>query len=945
MNSARFLLFAPGTPFPDAVATALVARYRERLPDLTRLSLVLASPALAQPLRAALARAAGGAVMSQRIVGLSRYALDALPADSPAPLSALACRLQLTEWLGRLRSVFPGEDPARVADALFDLFEDLALNAVELPADEAAFAEQLRAAYGAPLSPEALSREARIVHTLWRFYVEAIGDRAPAIARLRGLREAMASAEDTLLIGFDQLSRAEATLVAPALADGRVALWTRGAADGRAAAALHALAERLQQTPEVVAAPATPRSRLLSAWLADDGTALHARASALAANAASGQHDAGGLRMVAASSAEHEARIVDLAAREALLAGARRIAVVSSDRRLARRLRALLERAGLGLEDRVGWALSTSRAAAALSSWLECLETGFHFRPLLDLLKSGFFTGEPVQRPEPVLAARLERVLMFPRRDAPPAPVAGLAALAGCVDHSFPALFERLRLAAIELPVNGPAQLAADWARGLLASLSAVGIVAGLADDDAGSQVVAALRQIESAVQGIPLRMRWREFRAVLDRHLEEATFRPAPAGLGAPRVALYTLEQTQGLQADLVILASATPSQLPGHAPGELFFNQSVRHEFGLEGWAERQARALARLRNLLEAAPQILLSYAPDQDGERAQPAPWLEALAALAEAAGQAPLHDPSLAERAARADSQIAALDPAPVTPAVMPAPPARPALLRPQLSASGHQMLIDCPYRWHVRYALGLEAGSAPDDPVTRADFGERVHLILRSFHEHHDPAMPPPYAGSFDEADQATVIACLQALADAAFARDLDARPLARIWRREFEGLTPWLAETLIARSRDVQVQVEWEQPRSVAGWTLKGTIDRLESDADGQRIVDYKTGSRVPKPEEITAGEAVQLPHYGLEAGRAASLEYWKLAAEKEKDRLQAVPDAALTPLLSGIEARLAQLRRDIDAGHALPAHGDEAVCTRCDYRGICRLGARVPA
>jgi len=220
-----------------------------------------------------------------------------------------------------------------------------------------------------------------------------------------------------------------------------------------------------------------------------------------------------------------------------------------------------------------------------------------------------------------------------------------------------------------------------------------------------------------------------------------------------------------------------------------------------------------------------------------------------------------------------------------------------------------------------------------------------VHLILRSFHEHHDPAMPPPYSGSFDEADPAPVTACLQALADAAFARDLEARPLARIWRREFAALTPWLATVLIERSRDVQVQVEWEQPRSVAGWMLKGTIDRLESDADGQRIVDYKTGKNVPTQIEMKSGEAVQLPHYGLEAGRAASLEYWKLAAEKEKDRVQAVPDAELTPLLADIEARLAQLRRDIDAGHALPAHGDEAVCNYCDYRGICRLGARAPA
>src|SRR5204863_1320866 len=99
--------------------------------------------------------------------------------------------------------------------------------------------------------------------------------------------------------------------------------------------------------------------------------------------------------IVEAGGAEHEARCVDLAVRQALLAGTQDVVVLTQDRRLARRLRALLERAGVPLQDHAGWALSTSRAAAALDAWLECLEGRFRYRPLLDLLKSGFAKVDP----------------------------------------------------------------------------------------------------------------------------------------------------------------------------------------------------------------------------------------------------------------------------------------------------------------------------------------------------------------------------------------------------------------------------------------------------------------------------------------------------------------------------------------------------------------------
>lgn len=935
MSDARLLLFPPGTAFADAVARQLVAEQREHLPDLSATTLIVAHRALAAPLRAALAAAAGGAVLAPRILTLAELAAQHRAAGALAPLSPLACRLQLAEWLGRLRNVFPDRDPMAVADALFLLFEELALAAATLPDDEAAFAEALRKAYRAP-PLEALSREAALVHALWRPYREAIGDRAPAVAHLHGLAAAVTTLDRAILVGHDRLAPAEGALLAPLLASGRLRLWTRGRATGRDAAALASLLARLGLAvadDSASIASAAPRQRLLDAWL-DDRSGAAPFASRAARVAGEG---ATGLRFTACASPEHEARSVALAVREALLAGQRRIAIVSGDRRLARRLRALLERANVALVDRVGWKLSTSRAAATLAAWLDALETGFHHRPLRDLLKSGFFVGEPLERPEPLLAARLDQALHFPAHGAARPPVAGLAAFAALVDGRWPALFERLQRGAAELPVAAPPRLAGDWAAAVLASLATIGLESGYAGDEAGAQVLGVLRKIRAATEGLPLRLGWGAFRALVDREIEAATFRPEATALG-PRVQLVTLDATAGLDADLVILASATRAQLPGAAPGAVLFNEAVKVELGLEGWADRQRLALHRLRGLLDAAPEVRVSWAAERDDEPPQPSPWLESLAAFAEAAGFAPLADPALAARALAPGAEVAPLDPVDARPPSRPAPPTPAALLGDGLSASAHQALIDCPYQWFARRLLRLDPASDPDEDRSARDYGERLHLILAAFHRRVDPALPAPYQGPRDAAHREAVLAHLHRLADAVFAGDRRQRPMAAIWTRAFATIAPWLAERIVERgAADVEVEQEVRAERS--GWQLSGRADRIERGADGLAlVVDYKSGT-LPKAEDVTAGEAVQLAHYALALGQVTALEYWGLReADDEGKRRLAVDGEALAALGTGIEARLAGLRAMLDAGQPLPAHGDDKTCARCDHAGLCR-------
>ena len=91
-----------------------------------------------------------------------------------------------------------------------------------------------------------------------------------------------------------------------------------------------------------------------------------------------------------AGNEEQQIRAIDFYIRSNIIEGNENIAVISEDRKLSRRLRALLERANVQLQDRAGWSLATTQASTIIERWLECIEEDFSAYPLLDCLKSPF---------------------------------------------------------------------------------------------------------------------------------------------------------------------------------------------------------------------------------------------------------------------------------------------------------------------------------------------------------------------------------------------------------------------------------------------------------------------------------------------------------------------------------------------------------------------------
>ena len=61
---------------------------------------------------------------------------------------------------------------------------------------------------------------------------------------------------------------------------------------------------------------------------------------------------------------------------------------------------------------------------------------------------------------------------------------------------------------------------------------------------------------------------------------------------------------------------------------------------------WPERYALQLQRYRRVLESAPNVLLSWTREDNGETRLPCPWLEAIQTFHELAWRDDLHSPEL-----------------------------------------------------------------------------------------------------------------------------------------------------------------------------------------------------------------------------------------------------------------------------------------------------------
>lgn len=570
------------------------------------------------------------------------------------------------------------------------------------------------------------------------------------------------------------------------------------------------------------------------------------------------------VRILTAATSEEEAQAIAVLIRQAIEVPERRVALVTPDRALARRVVQHLARWHMVADDTAGRLLSLTAAGRLLLELAELASEGLAPVQLVAAL------GHPLVRRGEERRAWLEALRAFERELRGPRPAPGQEALRAIartagVEPWWQGVEELLaqltELSDAELPLAD----AIDALATLGEALAGEGLWAQ-EDGRALARLVEDLRQHACATE---TRIELADLHPILRDAMEHVAVRP-PYG-GHSRVAIYGLLESRMTRADLVICGGLNEGTWPQVPAAEPLLAPAILRALGMPGPEFRIGLAAHDLASAL-GAPEVVLTRAiRDMDGPTIPSRFLLRVQALLGENAKD---HEEREAPQlAAQLDRQVEQGE-------AYTRPEPRPAASQRDvpIKVTGLDRLLGDPYQFYAQEILKLRKLD-PLDADPDGDFawqGTQVHAILQRWHEAQLKGESPD----------------IQAVADA-FLREANIHPLMwGLWRpRILEGLA-WVAEEM-AQSPDRQlIAVERKGEMTFDGVKVYGRADRIDRMPDGTlAIVDYKTG-KPPSAAQVEAGFALQMGTMGLIAregdfeglsGEVSTFEYWSLAKRKD--------------------------------------------------------------
>ena len=630
----------------------------------------------------------------------------------------------------------------------------------------------------------------------------------------------------------------------------------------------------------------------------------------------------------------------------------RSLAVVAQDVVVARRVQALLARAGLPVRDETGWKLSTTAAATAVMRWLDCVLLDAPWQAVLDVLKSPFLSPS-LHQTASITPAQLIHVADLAWRAAQVKQ--GWSALY----HALPEMETAARQALIELTdqarqLNRRGSLLSHLQR-LLRSLSALGMDRTLQADEAGVQLwqvlqrhAVALAGLETESTGEAMTLSVAEFHAWLSQLFETQPYVPPVSAQAAPngwQIVFVSLAGARLRAWDQVVLLGVGAQVLQASVNETLFFGEAVRHELGLPTRAQRQIQLEQYLLWLLSAQVPTVMTWRAHEADEPLPLAPALARLQLMIEFFS-ASFSTPSATSALTVPYRERPLLCPAePLTdaPFVTPRINPLPDLLPTSLSATAWEKLVSCPYRYWAMIAWKLGERDEMQDNASKRDYGQLVHAIL---YEAHSTVL---------DSDPAKLRDCLPRIAAAHFSTLGEQYPNAFVWQQRFLSWLPhylawWETEYAAGwRWQDGEREVKRNLPLpNGESLVLRGRLDRVDGQPTTRslRVLDYKTASTASLSAKVKrVGEDVQLLFYGLLQAPAhdeSHLNAAYLPADKVDKKITLYhyteDSQAFADLVAAEAERIQIVWPLLQQGVALPAQGAPAVCQYCEVRGLCR-------
>ena len=850
-------------------------------------------------------------------------------------------QLLLVEAIKEFPSLFRTNNPWSIAKELLNLFDECAYAQVPLDQGMDALTQLLSQGYTSKTTKN-ISRESEIIYKLWTAYLEQIKQRNqvdPAIAYCKSLQTIEVNDEHCFyLVGTHYISPIEASFFERVSRYSKLDIYYPKLTLENSHTEKHPHIKYLNTTQE----QSTNNTQALDI-IFDKNESLLARMQLLKSTFSDNVFT-NWISIFTCNSIEQHVNAVCMQAKIWLTEEQFPIGIISNDRLLSRRIRAVFENESIYARDLGGWALSTTSAATSIEVYLDAIESKFAEDQMLDVMTSPFFNHDSEDALQTLIIYFFDWLAekRFPSIHSIDSYISYLKEF-NEEQKDYPETLKSRLTDKFNHIKNSSESLAFkshhtlhrfnEQCKNLIACLKKLGIHEGLIQDQAGKQVIAALEENHHQHLSSNTKITWADWRQWLRELLENHYFVPEQYD---QRITVCGLEHIDTHHFKSVILVGVERNRLNHLNTHKTFFNENVRHELGMRTQENKNAVNYIRFRQILEKHENVLLTAEIEKNHEPQELSPWVEALELFCQQTFDESLHLHRLNEITQQfldhkhkklINDQTYDLN-SNVSINTLPN----------TISATQYQTLMDCPYQFFCKYILGIRNKDNEKD-FSASDFGNLVHRSLYKFHFNQD-GTAKIYANGFIYEARDQLIEALVKVSEKVFMQTPFKLSAKQAWFQRWQTNIPSYVDWLINYEKNWHPKFgEIDYKINLSEETLlAGQIDRIDQDQSNFKIIDFKTGSNIPSKSMIQRGEAVQLPFYQLLFNKETNAEYLTLTQEQSVKTSAALNSDELQDLAERNRERLLLVLNNIANGSPLPANGDDSTCEYCDYQGLCR-------
>ncbi len=326
------------------------------------------------------------------------------------------------------------------------------------------------------------------------------------------------------------------------------------------------------------------------------------------------------------------------------------------------------------------------------------------------------------------------------------------------------------------------------------------------------------------------------------------------------PRLSMWGPMEARLLSADIVVLGALNEGSWPQPADADAWLSRPMRAEVGLPSPERRIGRSAHDMSQVL-GSEKVYLTRATKIDGVPSVPSRWLLRMQTLCNGADLADRLYPPASERwleLARSRDQLNTFD------KITRPNPTPPVKSRPRrLAVTRIEQWITNPYALYAQSILNLsplpELGQEPDAAMR----GQIIHSALHEFSKQYELDLP-------DNIEE-----IVKQLGHDGMDRLGEHARIMAFWKPQFARFAQWFGETeperragILKHLPEQEGHMSFDSEGGGGPFTLTARADRIDLQKDGSlAIIDYKSSAK--KPADVHAMKFPQLP---LEAVIAAA-------------------------------------------------------------------------